>query len=112
NGYNITAYGGWCADYFDPYDYINVNFDGRTITAAGNVDYMYFENHGFDLKMDQASHATGAQRAKLYAALDKTMMTKFAPIIPTQVANTRIMTSKRVGNWIYSTYFGQPFWNA
>ena len=29
--YNFTTNGGWCADYFDPYDYLNVLFDGRNI---------------------------------------------------------------------------------
>src|SRR4051794_31661134 len=32
--YNMTSNGGWCADYFDPYDYLNVLFDGRIIQAA------------------------------------------------------------------------------
>ena len=38
--YNI-AHSGWCADYFDPFDFINVNFDGRSIQPTGNVDYFY-----------------------------------------------------------------------
>ncbi|HZT86129.1 MAG TPA: ABC transporter substrate-binding protein [Gaiellaceae bacterium] len=112
NGYNITAYGGWCADYPDGYDYFNVNFDGRTIGDTGNTDYMYFNNNAFNKKMDQAAAATGARRAKLYGALDKLFMTKYAPIIPTQISNTRWMTSNRVHNWIYSKWWGQPLWNA
>jgi peptide/nickel transport system substrate-binding protein len=112
NGYNITAYGGWCADYPDGFDYFNVNFDGRTIGATGNVDYMYFNSPLFDKKMDKAAAATGAKRAQLYGALDKTFMNKYAPIIPTQIGNTRWMTSNKVHNWIYSKWWGQPLWNA
>ena len=112
NGYNVTAYGGWCADYPDGYDYFNVNFDGRTIGDTGNVDYMYFNNASFDKKMDAASRATGAKRAKLYGALDKVFMNNYAPLIPTQIGNTRTMTSNRVHNYIYSKWWGQPFWNA
>jgi len=112
NGYNITAYGGWCADYPDGYDYFNVNFDGRTIGATGNVDYMYFNNAKFDKMMDKAANSTGAKRASRYGALDKVFMNNYAPIIPTQIANTRTMTSNRVHNWIYSKWWGQPFWNA
>jgi peptide/nickel transport system substrate-binding protein len=112
DGYNITAYGGWCADYADGYDYFNVNFDGRTIGDTGNTDYMYFNNAAFNKQMDKAGNTVGPKRAQLYQALDKTFMTKYAPIIPTQIGNVRIMTSKRVGNWIYSKWFGQPFWNA
>jgi peptide/nickel transport system substrate-binding protein len=112
NGYNITAYGGWCADYPDGYDYFNVNFDGRTIGDTGNVDYMYFNNNNFDKMMDKAAAATGKKRAQLYGALDKVFMNKYAPLIPTQIGNVRIMTSNRVHNYIYSKWWGQPFWNA
>lgn len=112
NGYNISAYGGWCADYPDGFDYFNVNFDGRTIGDTGNVDYMYFNNSSFNKQMDKAAAATGAKRAHLYGALDKTFMNKYAPLIPTQIGNTRTMTSSRVHNYIYSKWWGQPFWNA
>ncbi|HZS30660.1 MAG TPA: ABC transporter substrate-binding protein [Gaiellaceae bacterium] len=112
NGYNITAYGGWCADYADGYDYINVNFDGRTIGDTGNTDYEYFNNARFNTAMDHAASLTGAKRAAAYGALDKLFMTHYAPILPTQIANSRIMTSNRVGNWVYSAWWGQPFWNA
>jgi peptide/nickel transport system substrate-binding protein len=112
NGYNITAYGGWCADYADGYDYINVNFDGRTLGDTGNTDYMYFNNARFNKAMDHAASLTGAKRASAYGALDKLFMTHYAPILPTQIANSRIVTSNRVGNWVYSSWWGQPFWNA
>jgi peptide/nickel transport system substrate-binding protein len=112
NGYNITAFGGWCADYADGYDYFNVNFDGRTIGDTGNVDYMYFDNPNFDKLMDKAGNSTGKIRAKRYGALDKVFMNTYAPIIPTQIGNTRVLTSSRVHNWIYSKWWGQAFWNA
>jgi peptide/nickel transport system substrate-binding protein len=112
NGYNITAYGGWCADYPDGYDYFNVNFDGRTIGDTGNVDYMYFNNAKFNKLMDKAANSTGALRAQRYGALDKVFMTNYAPLIPTQIGNTRWVISNRVHNWIYSKWWGQNFWNA
>jgi peptide/nickel transport system substrate-binding protein len=112
DGYNISAFGGWCADYPDGYDYFNVNFDGRTIGDTGNVDYMYFNNKQFNAQMDKAAAATGAKRAKLYGKLDKLFMNKYAPLIPTQIGNTREMTSNRVHNYIYSKWWGQAFWNA
>jgi peptide/nickel transport system substrate-binding protein len=112
NGYNITAYGGWCADYPDGFDYFNVNFDGRTIGDTGNVDYMYFNNKHFNALMDKASRATGKKRANLYGKVDKVFMNTYAPLIPTQIGNTREMTSNRVHNYIYSKWWGQAFWNA
>ncbi len=112
DGYNITAGGGWCADYADGYDYFNVNFDGRTITDTGNTDYMYFNNPKFNAHMDAAAAKTGAARALAYRNLDVEFSQKYAPIIPKQISNTRTFTSARSHNIIYSTWWGQIFWNA
>jgi ABC-type transport system substrate-binding protein len=109
--YNI-AHSGWCADYFDPFDFINVNFDGRSIQQTGNVDYFYFNNSAFNKQMDAAASKSGAARAAAYAKLDKTLMTKYAPAFPLYTPNFRYLTAKRVKNVIYSNYFGYPILNA
>ena len=111
DGYNL-ARSGWCADYFDPFDYFNVNFDGRTIQDTGNVDYFYFNNAKFNKKMDHAASLSGKARYAAYAKLDKELMTKYAPMVPFEVLNNRYLTSKRVKNYIYSTYYGAPDFNA
>jgi peptide/nickel transport system substrate-binding protein len=109
--YNI-AHSGWCADYFDPFDFINVNFDGRSIQPTGNVDYFYFNNSKFNSLMDKAASKSGNARAKAYASLDKTLMLKYAPAFPLYVPTFRYLVSKRVHNVIYSNYFGYPILNA
>lgn len=109
--YNV-ARAGWCADYFDPYDYINVNFDGRSIQATGNVDYFYFNNPDFNKKMDQAAAKTGKARGQAYAALDKLLNQKYTPMVGLMDDNTRYFTSNRVHNYIYSIYFNGPDLNA
>ena len=109
--YNI-AHSGWCADYFDPFDFINVNFDGRSIQKTGNVDYMYFNNSKFNKAMDHAASMSGKARVKAYAKLDKELMTKYVPVFPLYVPNSRFLTAKRVKNYIYSNYFGYPDFNA
>ena len=109
--YNI-AHSGWCADYFDPFDFINVNFDGRSLQPTGNVDYFYFNNSSFNKQMDAAASKSGAARASAYATLDKSLMTKYAPAFPLYVPTFRYLTAKRVKNVIYSNYFGYPILNA
>ena len=109
--YNVTR-AGWCADYFDPYDYINVNFDGRSIQATGNVDYFYFNNAAFNKKMDHAAAQTGKARATAYAALDKLLNSKYVPMVGLEDDSTRYFTSNRVQNYIYSIYFNGPDLNA
>jgi len=111
-GYNITASGGWCADYADAYNYFNVNFDGRTIAATGNTNYMYFNNATFNAHMDAAAASLGATRIAKYKALDKEFMQQYAPLIPKIITTNREFSSKRVHNWIYSSWQGAPFWNA
>ena len=41
----LRANGGWCADYFDPFDYLNVLFDGRKHPGREQQQfYAYFNN--------------------------------------------------------------------
>jgi|tagenome__1003787_1003787.scaffolds.fasta_scaffold20899727_1 peptide/nickel transport system substrate-binding protein len=110
--YNITSNGGWCADYFDPYDYLNVLFDGRNIQSANNVGYSYFDNASYNKALDHAASLSGAARANAYAALDHQLMAKYAPVVPYLVVTNTFFTAPRVKNWIYSSYFGLPYLNA
>jgi len=111
NGFNVAG-GGWCADYLDPYDYMNVNLDGRTISDTGNVNYFYFNNSHWDKQLTQAASKSGPARAKAYQALDKELMTKYVPFIPYLVSNNRFLTSQRVKNYLYSSYYNYPVLNA
>jgi peptide/nickel transport system substrate-binding protein len=110
--YDFTSNGGWCADYFDPYDYLNVIFDGRYIQANNNVFYSYFNNATFNKQLDAASNLSGTARANAYAQLDQELMTKYAPVVPYLVEEAHFFVSSRVHNWIYSSYFGEPYYNA
>jgi peptide/nickel transport system substrate-binding protein len=111
DGFSVAG-GGWCADYLDGFDYMNVNLDGRTIGDTGNVNYFYFNNSKFNQGLDHAAAQFGAKRAAAYAALDKTLMTKYVPFIPYLVSNNRFLTSSRVKNFLYSSYFNYPVLQA
>jgi peptide/nickel transport system substrate-binding protein len=110
--YNFVTNGGWCADYFDPFDYLNVLFDGRKIQAANNNNYAYFNNASFNKGLDHAASLSGKARAAAYAKLDQDLMVKYAPVVPYLVATNRYFVSSRTKNWIYSSYFGSPYLNA
>ena len=69
--YNFVTNGGWCADYFDPFDYLNVLFDGRKLQPANNNNYAYFNNAAFNKGLDHASALSGSARAAAYAKLDQ-----------------------------------------
>ena len=106
------ARAGWCADYFDPFDYINVLLDGRTIQAANNVNFAYLNSAALNSAMDKAAALSGSARAAAYAALDLNIMKNYAPWAPYSVLNDVFFTSSRVGNWVYQPYFGEPAFNA
>ncbi|HET7648313.1 MAG TPA: ABC transporter substrate-binding protein [Gaiellaceae bacterium] len=110
--YNFTTNGGWCADYFDPFDYLNVLFDGRKIQAANNNNYAYFNSPAFNKGLDHAASLSGPARAAAYAKLDRELMVKYAPVVPYVISTNRYFVSSRTKNWIYSTYFGAPYMNA
>jgi ABC-type transport system substrate-binding protein len=111
DGYNVAG-GGWCADYLDGFDYMNVNLDGNTIGDTGNVNYFYFNSSKFNAGLAHAAAQFGAKRAAAYQALDKTLMQKYVPFIPYEVSNNRFLTGKRVKNYIYSAYFNYPILQA
>jgi len=110
--YNFVTNGGWCADYFDPFDYLNVLFDGRKVQAANNNNYAYFNNASFNKGLDHAASLSGAARAAAYAKLDQDLMVKYAPVVPYLISTNRYFVSSRTKGWIYSTYFGSPYLNA
>ena len=53
---------GWFADYPDPYDFINILLDGRTIAAKNNVNVSYFNVPAYQKKMDAARAARRRRR--------------------------------------------------
>jgi len=106
------ARAGWCADYFDPFDYVNVNLDGRSIQDANNVNFAYVNIPALNKSMDAAANQTGAARAKAYQKLDYQIMQKYAPWVPYAIINGVFFVSSRVHNYVYSSYFGEPDANA
>jgi ABC-type transport system substrate-binding protein len=110
--YNFVTNGGWCADYFDPFDYLNVLFDGRKIQAANNNNYTYFNNASFNKGLDHAASLSGSARAAAYSQLDKDLIQKYAPVVPYLLPTNDYFVSSRTKNWIYSAYFGSPYLNA
>jgi len=110
--YNFVTNGGWCADYFDPFDYLNVLFDGSKLQASNNNNYSYFNNPSYNQKVQAAANLTGQARALAYQKLDQELMVKYAPVVPYLLPQDRFFVASRVKNWIYSNYFGDPYMNA
>ncbi len=69
---------GWCQDYSDPFDFINVllhtpaNFENSNNIAN-------FEEPAYDARMDRAAKLIGPARRRAYEKLEHDLVTKAAP---------------------------------
>lgn len=106
------AIAAWCADYSDPFDFINVLLDGRSIRAKNNLNSSYLNDPSLNKAMDSAASLTGTARAHAYASLDREIMTRYVPWIPYAIYNGVFLVSSRIRNFIYNPYFGTPDYNA
>jgi ABC-type transport system substrate-binding protein len=96
NPFNMAVSGGWCSDYPDPYDWINVLLYGGFIEAVNNVNYSYMDLPKWNRKMEAAARLVGPKRFKVYGKLDIEIMKKVAPIAVERTYNNRYFFSDRV----------------
>ena len=101
--WNIAAVSS-CPDPFAPSGYLAAFFGSPNISGFADPSVIQ--------KMDHAALLSGRARSRAYAALDRLLMTKYAPVAPLFVANFRYLTSRRVRNVIFSHYYGGPILNA
>ena len=87
---------GWCSDYPDPYDWINILLYGKSIQAENNVNYSYFNDPKWNKKMEQAARLVGPNRLKVYGQLDLDIMNQAAPMAIERTYNNRYAFSNRV----------------
>ena len=112
-GNDIDAFSiAWIADYFDPYDFINVLLDGRNIQERNNNNYSYWNNAKYNRLMDAASKLTGKARYAAYGKLDVDISKNAAPWIPVYTYTSRDFVSPRVENFIFHPVYGRGVINA
>jgi peptide/nickel transport system substrate-binding protein len=87
---------GWCSDYPDPYDWINILLYGPSIQDENNVNYSYFNNPRWNKRMENAAKLVGPKRLKVYGQLDLDIMQKAAPVAVERTYNNRYFFSNRV----------------
>jgi peptide/nickel transport system substrate-binding protein len=83
--------------WVDPYQYINVQLDGRTIQPTGNLNLSYFNSPHYNRLMDQAGSLSGRARYDAYGKLAVDIARDAAPMAAIVDRNTRIFVSSRVG---------------
>lgn len=103
---------GWIADYFDPFDFINVLLDGTTIQDANNSNYAYFNSAKYNQLMKAAAKLTGQARFTAYGKLDIDLMKNAAPWAPIFNFTSRDFISAKTGNFIFHPVYGHAIINA
>jgi ABC-type transport system substrate-binding protein len=83
--------------WVDPYQYVNLLLDGRTIRATGNINRSYFNSARYNRLIDQAGSLSGNARYKAYGKLAVDIATNAAPMAGLTQRNTRFFLSSRVG---------------
>jgi len=96
NDADIGVSMGWCSDYPDPYDWINVLLYGGNITDENNVNYSFFNHPTWNKRMEAAARLVGPKRLKVYGQLDLDIMSKAAPMAAERTYNNRYFFSNRV----------------
>lgn len=103
---------GWIADYFDPFDFINVLMDGSNIQDANNNNYSYFNDPKYNAAMKAAAKLTGQARFKAYGKLDVDISKNAAPWVSVFNYTSRDFISAKTENYIYHAVYGHPIINA
>jgi peptide/nickel transport system substrate-binding protein len=83
--------------WVDPYQYINLQLDGRTLQATGNLDLSYFNSPYYNRLFDQAARLSGSARYDAYGKLAVDIARDAAPMAAVVNRNWRIFVSSRVG---------------
>ena len=100
------AHEAWAADYPDPSNFLNVLLDGRRIQATNNVNLAYFNDAGYNRKLDAAAAQDRPGRLAAYGALDADIMRNRAPWAPYLDAERAVFVSSSVGCFTYSSVYG------
>ncbi|HET8659921.1 MAG TPA: ABC transporter substrate-binding protein [Micromonosporaceae bacterium] len=88
----------WAADWPTARTTIPVLWDGRTIRDKGNHNYMYWNEPSMNSEMDRISVISDPkQAAKEWMALDKKIMTDFAPCVPIYADRVFLLHGSNVG---------------
>ncbi len=97
---------GWCPDFPSAGAVLPFLFDGRTITATGNINVSQYDNAGVNARLDEIARMTDPKKiAAAYGDLDEKIM-KDAPIVPLLNTRSRVLHGSKVKGAYFSAALG------
>jgi len=114
SAHDVVGQVGWCQDYPDPYDFINVLMDGTKIQAENNVNIAYFNVGKYNRKMQRAARLTGKARYRAYGKLDLDITKNAAPWAAMGDSTNQFFYSSKVApsTMVYQTVYSYPSLNV
>jgi peptide/nickel transport system substrate-binding protein len=79
--------------WVDPYQYVDLLLDGRTINATENTNLSYFNSPQYNELMDQANALSGSARYAAYGRLAVDLARNAAPMAAVYIRNNRFFVS-------------------
>jgi ABC-type transport system substrate-binding protein len=87
----------YLVDWVDPYQYVNLLLDGRTIQPTGNINRSYFNSPHYNRLMDKAGRLSGQARYEAYGKLALDIERMAAPMAAYINRKTRFLVSSSIG---------------
>jgi ABC-type transport system substrate-binding protein len=97
---------GWNVDYPDPSDFLNLLLDGNAIGPKNNLNFSYFNQPGYNHKLEDAARLTGPARYRAYGALAVDLAKNAAPWAVIENDTSRDFFSTRIGCQTYQPIYG------
>ncbi len=99
------AIAGWQSDFPDPMDYLH-QLDGRTIGPDRNVNYAYFDDPGFNARLDAAEALPSPARELALGRLAHRVARRSAPWAAVGNGRHHDFFSARIGCHPYNPIYG------
>jgi ABC-type oligopeptide transport system substrate-binding subunit len=96
---------GWQADYLDPMDFL-AQLDGRTIGPGANINFAYFDDPGFNRRLDAADGLPSPARELALGRLDTRLARTAAPWAAVANERRHDFFSARIGCQVYNRVYG------
>ncbi len=99
------ALNGWVADYPDPMTFLRL-LDGRTIGPDNNFNFAYFDDPGFNRRLDAADALPSPARELALGRLDAQVARTAAPWAAVANEREHSFFSERIGCQLFNPVYG------
>ena len=102
---------GWCSDWPSGSSWMPPEFQSTDIATSGfGSNYAAFNNKAVDARINAIQLLPLKEQPGAWNALDKTIQTKYYPVIVTGYGGVAMMRGSKVMNMVDDTTFGMPEW--